>query len=115
MKISKNILPCPTEPIPVGSKTDPTMAKDASDHSRASGITYLRNGKNPSSTAGTAREKSENMQEKQICSHQASEEGELQAWDQKSTCSLWRRPPQQQVEAQIGSVNLWEFHTGAVS
>jgi len=39
--------PCPTEPVPTSSKTDPLLAKAEliSEGGSASGITYLRSGK----------------------------------------------------------------------
>ena len=55
--------PCPTEPMPAGSKTDPRLAKaeSISNGGSASGRTYLSREKRCWGTETAAREKSENM------------------------------------------------------
>ena len=55
--------PCPTEPMPIGSKTDPllTKAEPISDGGSASGITDLRKGKSYCAAAIAAGERSEKM------------------------------------------------------
>ena len=59
----QRISPCPIEPMPAGSKTDPPLAKaePISNGGSVSGITDLRRGKKTCATAVAAGERSENM------------------------------------------------------
>jgi len=55
--------PCPTEPLPAGSKTDLLLAKvkTISDRGSASVTTYLRSGKSGCTTAIAAGERTKEM------------------------------------------------------
>ena len=55
--------PCPIEPMPASSKTDPLLAEaePISNSGSTSVITYLRKGKEVTAVAVAARERSEKM------------------------------------------------------
>ena len=63
MRSCQKLPPCPTEPMPAGSETDPPLAKaePISNSGSASGIRYLRRKKKLQGTETAARERSENM------------------------------------------------------
>ena len=87
----------PTEPMTVGSNTDPLLAKDEpiSDGGSASVITYLRRGNKNGKETEIEREEWEYVRERFLqTARSVKKEGEdvVQTPEQRFPCNPWRRP-----------------------